>query len=86
VLVNANARHTLVTSVIHGSLQQAGQTTPAQQATISQQVTDLFNQIFEAARQALAVGISHAFVAFLGICGVAFLIALFLKDVPLKKS
>ena len=86
MLVNANARHVLVTSVVHGALQHAVQTTPAQQATISHQVTDLFNQIFEAARQALAVGISHAFVASLVICGVAFLIALFLKDVPLKNT
>ena len=86
MLVNADARHMLVTSVVHGALQQAGQTTPAQQATISRQITELFNQIFEAARQALAIGISHAFVASLVICGVAFLIALFLKDVPLKNS
>ncbi len=84
MLVNVDAQHTLVTSVVHGALQQAVQTTRAQQATISHQITDLFNQIFEAARQALAVGISHAFVASLVICGVAFLIALFLKDVPLK--
>lgn len=56
-------------------------------ATVTTQVTgqvhDLFAQIFEATRQALAVGIQHAFVGGLIICGVIVVVTFFLKDVPL---
>jgi EmrB/QacA subfamily drug resistance transporter len=46
----------------------------------------LFNQIVEATRQTLAVGIENAFWVALGICAVALVISLFLKDVPLRKQ
>jgi len=45
----------------------------------------LLDQIFDAARQSLAVGIEHAFVVSLGICILGVVIALFLKDVRLKQ-
>jgi EmrB/QacA subfamily drug resistance transporter len=51
--------------------------------TVTHEVTALLQQVFEATRQALAVGIEHAFWVALGICGVVFIVALFLKDVPL---
>jgi EmrB/QacA subfamily drug resistance transporter len=56
------------------------------QAMVTQQVTDLLDQVFAATRQALAVGIEHAFWVAFGICGLVVVIALFLKDVPLKRQ
>ncbi len=46
----------------------------------------LFNQLVEATRQTLALGIEHAFWVAIGICVLAVLAALFLKDVPLRKN
>jgi EmrB/QacA subfamily drug resistance transporter len=46
----------------------------------------LFNQMVEATRQTLAAGIEHAFWVALGICALALVISLFLKDVPLRKQ
>jgi EmrB/QacA subfamily drug resistance transporter len=55
-------------------------------AQITAAMTQLFDQILAATRQALAVGIGRAFWVALGICGLVFVIALFLKDVPLKQQ
>lgn len=45
----------------------------------------LFNQLIEATRQTLALGIGQAFWVALGICGLALVITFFLKDVPLLR-
>jgi hypothetical protein len=55
------------------------------QQMATQQVTDLFNSIFEAARLALATAIQHSFYVGLGVCGVVIVLTLFFKDVPLQK-
>lgn len=46
----------------------------------------LFNQIVEATRQTLAVGIEHAFWVALGICALAVVVTFFMKDVPLRRE
>jgi hypothetical protein len=55
-------------------------------AQVTAQVTTLMNQIFEATRQSLAVGIQQAFWVAFGIAIAIALITLFLKDVPLRGS
>jgi EmrB/QacA subfamily drug resistance transporter len=55
-------------------------------AQVSQQVTHLLNQVFEALRLSLAVAIQHSFVATLIFCAGVIVAAIFLKDVPLRKS
>ncbi|HLY32507.1 MAG TPA: MDR family MFS transporter, partial [Ktedonobacterales bacterium] len=55
------------------------QVTPA----VTHQVQTLFSQLFEATRQALAIGIQHAFTTSLIIGAAAIVVTLFLKDVPL---
>ncbi|HEV7127290.1 MAG TPA: MDR family MFS transporter [Ktedonobacterales bacterium] len=55
-------------------------------AQVTAQVTTLMNQIFEATRQSLAVGIQQAFWVAFGIAIAIALITVFLKDVPLRGS
>jgi hypothetical protein len=81
VLVNSQAKATLIqrvtqAAVAHAPPQAAGQVTAQTHA--------LLNQIFEASRQSLGVGIQHAFFAGLIICVVVVVLMVFLKDVPLK--
>ena len=51
----------------------------------AQSTHTLLNQVFEALRQALTIGITRGFVAVLVFCAIAFLAVLFLKDIPLAK-
>jgi EmrB/QacA subfamily drug resistance transporter len=53
-------------------------------AQVTARVDDTFHQIFEATRQSLAVGIQHGFIAGLILCGLLFVLTLFLKDIPLQ--
>ena len=81
VLANSQAKATLIqrvtqAAVAHAPPQAAGQVTAQTHA--------LLNQIFEASRQSLGVGIQHAFFAGLIICVVVVVLMFFLKDVPLK--
>ncbi len=46
----------------------------------------LFDQIVEATRQTLALGIEHAFWVALGICALAVVVTFFMKDVPLRRE
>ena len=66
------------------------QTVAAITAQVTQQVTaqvhTLLNAIFEASRQALAIGIQNAFIGGLIICFVVIVVTFFLKDVPLSRS
>ena len=59
---------------------------PYRQQVGSHIPANLFDQIVEATRQTLALGIEHAFWVALGICVLALLISLFLKDVPLRRE
>jgi hypothetical protein len=65
--------------------QVTAQVTQTVTAQVNTQLTDTLHQLLEAARLSLAAGIQHAFVVSLGICALIFVIALFLKDVPLAK-
>lgn len=51
-----------------------------------QQTQHLLNQVFDALRLSLAVGIQHSFVTVLVFCGGVIVASLFLKDIPLAKS
>jgi EmrB/QacA subfamily drug resistance transporter len=53
---------------------------------VTTQVTNALNSIVQATRQSLAVGITSSFWVALIVCGVIFVLTLFLKDVPLAKS
>ncbi|HUY77457.1 MAG TPA: MDR family MFS transporter [Ktedonobacterales bacterium] len=55
-------------------------------AAVTPQIHTLFNQIFTATRESLALGIQHAFTVSLLIAAVAIVLAFFLKDVPLVGS
>jgi len=55
-------------------------------AAVTPQIHTLFNQIFNATRESLALGIQHAFTVSLLIAAVAIVLAFFLKDVPLVGS
>jgi MFS family permease len=66
------AQHNLVA-------QQAG-------AQAAQQVLHLLDQVFAALQQSIVLAIQHGLLVVLIFCGCAFLAALFLKDIPLRKS
>ena len=53
-------------------------------AATTQQVTDTFNAVVEAGRQALGVGIHEAFLVAVGFGVIILIITFFLKDVPLR--
>jgi EmrB/QacA subfamily drug resistance transporter len=55
-------------------------------AQVSHQVAHLLNQVFDALRLSLAVAIQHSFVATLIFCAGVIVAAIFLKDVPLRKT
>lgn len=55
-------------------------------ATVPQQVANLFGQVMDVGRHALANGIHTAFLASLIVAALVFVITLFLKDVPLIGS
>ena len=60
----------------------------AQQAAAqaAQQVAHLLDQVFAALKESLVLAIQHGMLVVLFFCGGAFIAAIFLKDVPLKKS
>ncbi len=68
----------------HDTIVQQITNTVTQQVT--QQVHTLFDQIFLATKEALAIAIQHAFVAGLIICALVIVTTFFLKDVPLSSS
>jgi predicted MFS family arabinose efflux permease len=66
---------------------------PRQQAIAQQaaaqaaaQVAHLLSQVFDALKQTMVLAIQHGLLVVLCFCGAAFLAALFLKDIPLRKS
>jgi MFS family permease len=58
----------------------------AQQVTaqVTQAVTHLLNQVFDGLKISLMLAIQHGFVCILIFCILAFVSALFLKDIPLR--
>ena len=64
------------------------QSIAAQQAATqaSQQVAHLLNQVFDALKQSMVLAIQHGLLVLLCFCAGAFIAALFLKDIPLRKS
>lgn len=55
-------------------------------AQASQQVAHLLDQVFAALKLSMVQAIQHGLLAVLFFCGGAFIAALFLKDIPLRKS
>lgn len=100
VLIDQTYRNTIVhTAQQYASKAAAAQATAhippgaqhdavAQQAAAqaAQQVAHLLGQVFAALKESLVLAIQHGMLVVLLFCGGAFLAALFLKDVPLKKS
>ncbi len=88
VLVQPGAPQQLVQQVVQAATAQvpAGPAHAQTVQALTQQITALFNQIFEATRQALAVGIQHAFMVGLFVSFAVIIITLFLKDVPLLSA
>ncbi len=67
-----------------GPQQQAAAQHAAAQA--AQQVGHLLDLVFNALKQSMVLAIQHGMLVVLIFCGGAFLSALFLKDIPLRKS
>jgi len=63
----------------------AGPAHAQQVAQLSTQVSHLFAQIFAAEQQALADGLHTGFLVVVGVCIAMLLLALLLKDVPLRE-
>jgi EmrB/QacA subfamily drug resistance transporter len=88
VLVDPGKQH----QVVQAAVQQAVAHIPsgpahAQQVTqLSAQISHLFAQIFAAGRLSLATGLHTAFLALLAISIAMFILTLFLKDMPLRKT
>jgi EmrB/QacA subfamily drug resistance transporter len=100
VLIDPKYRDTVLHTAQHYAGQAAGkqaaahlppgpqQQIAAQQAATqaAQQVAHLLNQVFDALKQSMVLAIQHGMLVVLCFCGGAFLAAIFLKDVPLRKS
>jgi MFS family permease len=60
----------------------------AQQAAAqaAQQVAHLLNQVFDGLKQSMVLAIQHGLLVVLCFCAGAFIAAIFLKDIPLRRS
>jgi EmrB/QacA subfamily drug resistance transporter len=87
VLVNASLRHQLTQGAIQAATAQVppGPAHGQIVAALTEQMTTLMNQVFLAARQALAGGLQESFYVALGIAGALVVTTFFLKDVPLMQ-
>ncbi len=78
--------------VVQAAEQQAAERVPAgpahtqQVAQLSAHISHLFAQIFAAGRLALADGLHTGFLVLVGVSVAMFVLTLFLKDVPLRKT
>ncbi len=96
ILQSATAQQSLKHRFVQGAVQQTvAQIPPGPQhdqmvtqvtARVTTQVTSLLDQIFSASRDALVIGIEHAFVGALAICGAILVVSFFLKDVSFKQQ
>ena len=88
VLVDPGKQHQIVQAAVQQAAAQvpAGPAHAQQVAQLSAQISYLFAQIFAAGRLALADGLHMAFLVLVGVSVAMFLLALFLKDVPLRKT
>ena len=64
----------------------AGPTHDQVAAQVTAHITSLLDQIFAASRDALAIGIEHAFVGALVISGFILVVSCFLKNVPFSQQ
>ncbi len=98
VLIDSGYRGNIVSRATHAATQAAvkqataripagpQQQAVAQQVTVqvTQSVTHLLDQVFDGLKISLMLAIQHGFVCILIFCILAFISALFLKDIPLK--
>lgn len=92
VLIDQNYRN----AIVHTAQQYASKSAtahmppgPQQNAVaqqVAQQVAHLLNQVFDALKESIVLAIQHGLLVVLVFCGGAFIAALFLKDLPLRKS
>jgi EmrB/QacA subfamily drug resistance transporter len=71
-------------SVPPGSQQQTAARNAAAQA--AQQAGQLLHQVFDALKQSMVLAIQHGLLIVLSFCVFALFAAIFLKDIPLRKS
>jgi EmrB/QacA subfamily drug resistance transporter len=75
ILVNSDQQNSLVHGVVH-------HLPPASQQSMLQ----TFTHIFDALKQSLSLAVAQGFIVVLGLCVLAVLISLLLKDAPLKQA
>jgi EmrB/QacA subfamily drug resistance transporter len=87
VLVDPGKQHQIVQAAVQQAVAKvpAGPSHAQQVASVTSQIPHLFAQIFSAGRQALADGLHAGFFVLVGVSIVMFILALLLKDVPLRE-
>lgn len=87
MLVDPGKQQQIVQAATRAATAQlpAGPAHAQQVAQLSVQISHLFAQIFAVGRQALAAGLHAGFLVVVGVSVAMFLLALFLKDVPLRE-
>ncbi|GCE20105.1 MDR family MFS transporter [Dictyobacter kobayashii] len=100
VLTDQKYRDTVLHTAQHFASQSAAQQAaahvppgPQQQiaaqhaaAQAAQQVTHVLNLVFDGLKQSMVLAIQHGLLVVLCFCGAAFIAAIFLKDIPLRRS
>jgi MFS family permease len=79
VLISPDFQKGLISTSIREALQHGAP------PSVSQTIPQLYQQVFEALREALSVSIVQGFLVIFGICVAIFLLTFFLKDVPLRQ-
>jgi EmrB/QacA subfamily drug resistance transporter len=80
VLISPDFQHSLISTSIREALQHHAP------PSVAQTIPALYQQVFEALREALSVSIVQGFLVVFGICAAALLLTFLLKDVPLKRE
>jgi MFS family permease len=80
VLISPDFQHGLISTSIREALQHGAP------PSVTQTIPALYQQVFEALREALSVSIIQGFLVVLGICVATLLLTFLLKDVPLRKQ
>ena len=80
VLISPDFQNALISTSIHEALQHGAP------PSVAQTIPALYQQVFEALREALSVSIVQGFLVIFGVCVAILLLTFFLKDVPLKQN
>ena len=80
VLISPDFQNALISTSIHEALQHGAP------PSVAQTIPALYQQVFEALREALSVSIVQGFLMIFGVCVAILVLTFFLKDVPLKQN